>query len=519
MRALALDIGEVRVGIAASDASGTLASPVQVLPFQEVVQVARSFRYILEDYEPDVLVCGRPKTMQGEDGPQAERIEQIAIELAAKLQLPLEFQDERLSSSEAKRILREQGLNEKQMRGKIDSVAASLFLQTWLDAQKEDQLIMQHMNNDKTPRRKSSAPKRQPRFKTQPFEDEIKLKPKRKIITWIVVLIIAVVALNLAYPHISTWFSGHTVASSEDKVKVTFADGSSASQFAEKLYEAGLISSQSDFLSEVKAQNAAQKLKPGTYMLNGGMNVSELVKILCEGPGAFAVKLSIPEGFTVDKTAKRVQEVYGISADEFKSKCKASLYVAEYPFLKEAHNDSLEGFLYPKTYTFSSDKPTSEEIIRAMLNQYQKEVTTLDFAAASARVKKDYGVDMNQYDFLILASIIEREATTPEQQGLISSVFYNRMKQGMPLQSDATMMYVTGGEVTAADLKIQSPYNSYLNKGLTPTPICSPSLACIKAAMNPDKTDYLYFFINDKVTQFSVTYEDHNKAIEKSLKG
>ncbi len=138
MRALALDIGEVRVGIAASDATGTLASPVSILSYQEVVDVARSFRYILEDYEPDVLVCGRPMTLNGEVGPQAERIEKIAKELSSKLDLPLEFQDERLSSSEAKRILREQGLNEKQMRGKLDAVAASLFLQTWLDSQKEE---------------------------------------------------------------------------------------------------------------------------------------------------------------------------------------------------------------------------------------------------------------------------------------------------------------------------------------------------------------------------------------------
>ncbi len=138
MRALALDIGEVRVGVAASDASGTLASPVCVIPFQEVVQVARSFRYVLEDYEPDVLVCGRPKTMQGEDGPQVERIEKVATELAAKLDIPLVFQDERLSSAEAKRILRAQGFSERQMRGMIDPIAASLFLQTWLDSQKED---------------------------------------------------------------------------------------------------------------------------------------------------------------------------------------------------------------------------------------------------------------------------------------------------------------------------------------------------------------------------------------------
>ncbi len=134
MRALALDIGEVRIGIAASDASGRIASPVKVLPAAEVLAHAKSFRYILEDYEPDVLVCGRPQTLSGEDGPQAERIMTQAQQIAKACGLPLEFADERLSSAEAKRILREQGLNEKQMRGKVDMIAASLFLQAWLDS-------------------------------------------------------------------------------------------------------------------------------------------------------------------------------------------------------------------------------------------------------------------------------------------------------------------------------------------------------------------------------------------------
>lgn len=137
MRALALDIGEVRIGIAASDASGRIASPVKVLPAAEVLAHAKSFRYILEDYEPDVLVCGRPQTLSGEDGPQAERIMAQARQIAADCELPLEFADERLSSAEAKRILREQGLNEKQMRGKVDMIAASLFLQAWLDSRGE----------------------------------------------------------------------------------------------------------------------------------------------------------------------------------------------------------------------------------------------------------------------------------------------------------------------------------------------------------------------------------------------
>lgn len=96
--------------------------------------MSRTFRRILEDYEPEVLVCGRPQTMSGEDGPQAERIMVQARQIAEACELPLEFADERLSSSEAKRILRAQGLKEKQMRGKIDMIAASLFLRAWLDS-------------------------------------------------------------------------------------------------------------------------------------------------------------------------------------------------------------------------------------------------------------------------------------------------------------------------------------------------------------------------------------------------
>ena len=132
--ALALDIGQTRIGIAVSDRTGSVAMPIKVMPTAEVVNLSRPFRQLVEDHEPDVLVGGRPQTMAGEDGPQAHRVEQVARELAGRLGLPLEFADERLSSREAKRILREQGLSERQMRGKVDMIAASLFLQAWLDA-------------------------------------------------------------------------------------------------------------------------------------------------------------------------------------------------------------------------------------------------------------------------------------------------------------------------------------------------------------------------------------------------
>ena len=134
MRIMALDIGEKRVGVAISDPDERVASPVVVLPSEEVRTCARSFRNVLEDWEPELIVCGLPMTLAGEEGPQAQRIKEFAAEVSRATSLPIEFADERLSSAEAKRSLREKGLSQKAMRGKVDMIAASLFLQTWLDA-------------------------------------------------------------------------------------------------------------------------------------------------------------------------------------------------------------------------------------------------------------------------------------------------------------------------------------------------------------------------------------------------
>ena len=134
MRILALDIGEKRVGVAVSDPDERVASPVCVLAADEVLANGRSFRVVLEDWEPELLLCGLPMTLSGEEGPQAERVRKFAATVANNIGIPLEFADERLSSAEAKRSLREKGLSEKAMRGKVDMIAASIFLQSWLDA-------------------------------------------------------------------------------------------------------------------------------------------------------------------------------------------------------------------------------------------------------------------------------------------------------------------------------------------------------------------------------------------------
>ena len=139
MRIMALDIGEKRIGVAVSDPGERVASPIAVLPAAEVLQKAPSFRRLLEDWEPELLVCGLPMTLAGEEGPQAQRIREQAQRIAQAAELPVEFSDERLSSQEAKRSLREKGLSEKQMRGKVDMIAASVFLQAWLDARHQSE--------------------------------------------------------------------------------------------------------------------------------------------------------------------------------------------------------------------------------------------------------------------------------------------------------------------------------------------------------------------------------------------
>lgn len=131
---MALDIGEVRVGIAISDPGERVASPVTVLPSAEVKACAKPFMRVLEDWEPELLVSGLPYTLSGEEGPQAARIRAFAAEVSKRAGIPVEFSDERLSSTEAKRSLREKGMSEREMRGKIDMIAASIFLQSWLDA-------------------------------------------------------------------------------------------------------------------------------------------------------------------------------------------------------------------------------------------------------------------------------------------------------------------------------------------------------------------------------------------------
>ena len=344
-------------------------------------------------------------------------------------------------------------------------------------------------------------------------------KSKAPAIIGAVVAVIAIVAVAVfVVPAVRSLFggSGEQVAAGQ-QVTVTIPDGASGDTIASILSDNHVVENPKDYYAAVKKLNADMSLKPGTYSFATGMDATKVVQQLMEGPNAGSSALTIPEGLTVDQVAERVAKAYdSITADDFKAQAKASNYVKDYSFLKDAANDSLEGFLCPKTYDLG-DSPTADDVIRAMLDQYKTETASLDFSSCEAKIKERYGVEMSDYDILNLASIVEREGLNADQRAHVASVFYNRLAGKMPgglryLNSDATMMYVTGGEVTAEDLQQDSPYNSYKHEGLPPTPICSPSLEAIKATLNPTDSDDLYFYITQDEEYFSQTYEEHQQS-------
>lgn len=334
----------------------------------------------------------------------------------------------------------------------------------------------------------------------------------------IAIAVVAGAALFL-FPRIFGGDSANIEAGQQ--VSITIPEGSSGDAIATILVENHIITDSGEYYAAVKKLNAEMSLKPGDYQFETLQDPLSVVKQLVAGPNLEGVKLTVPEGKTVEQTAQLVEDAYGISADEFISQAKASAYAGDYPFLADAGNDSLEGFLYPKTYTFAGT-PTADEIIRAMLDQYQLDVfDAFDFDAGRAAISATYGIELSDYELLTLASIVEREGLNADQRAHVASVFLNRLAgkgdfAGRPyLQSDATLMYETGGAVTAEDIQgIDSPYNSYQNAGLPPTPICSPSSEAILATLEPTDSDDLYFYITQDEEYFSQTYDEHMQSWE-----
>lgn len=295
-------------------------------------------------------------------------------------------------------------------------------------------------------------------------------------------------------------------------IVVEIPQGATTSTISDILYKNKLIKNKTIFKISVKLSDQAQHFKAGKYLFNQTYSNKEIINDISSGKiYNDGIKITIPEGSTsreivsilVGKNLGNEESYENLisNPEEFYDKFK---------FLKEEDITSLEGFLYPSTYYFDENS-SEKEVLSAMLNQFDKVYT-------DKLIDRQKELKMTTEQVINLASIVEKEAVLDEDRPIIASVFYNRLRIGMPLQSDATIQYIFKERkkiVTYKDLEIDSPYNSYKNKGLPPTPIASPGIESIQATLYPEKTEYLYFVAKmDGGNNYSTNYEDHLKYVK-----
>lgn len=287
----------------------------------------------------------------------------------------------------------------------------------------------------------------------------------------------------------------------DEPVHVHIGEGETASQIADKLHQNGVITSATLFRLLSWLQGKQGDFKPGSYIFYTGMHYGEVFAMLEEGPN-HRIRLTIPEGLTVEQTAAKVSQNMAVSEEEFLAAASRGDYGVD--LIPPENQDNLEGFLFPKTYELEAGAP-AEQVVEVLLTQFDAETANLDWGKASE-------LGITPYGAVIVASLIEREAVLAEERALVAAVIYNRLRQDMLLQIDATVQYALPewkDVLTYDDLKTPSPYNTYLHKGLPPAPICSPGLASIEAALSPADVDYLYYVATgDGGHFFTADYEE-----------
>jgi len=281
-----------------------------------------------------------------------------------------------------------------------------------------------------------------------------------------------------------------------------------AKDIGRKLQDKGLIRSLAVFQIASKIKRLDNSLKAGEYSLHSGMPLQEIIAIISEGRTTFQ-QFTIPEGYTVEQIAALLTEKNVADGGKFKELAKN---YAPFPYM-ESNSFLLkyasEGFLFPDTYLVAVGV-SEEEILKMMVNQFDKSFTP-------EMRQKANDLNISPRDVVTIASLVEKEAMLPEERPIIAAVFLKRLQLEIPLQSCATIQYILGNpkaELTIADTKIPSPYNTYQNMGLPPGPIANPGKASIDAVLQNQETDKLYF-VADKTGKhhFSQSYAEHLQKI------
>jgi UPF0755 protein len=284
------------------------------------------------------------------------------------------------------------------------------------------------------------------------------------------------------------------------------AEGASGSAVVDALHEQGVVRCGMVTKWLLRRSGLESEFRAGTFELTTNMTPDEAFEVLTTPPEPVpTVRLTVPEGYRVTQTAERVQEALGIPARRFVRMANSGRWSLP-PYLPP-DAVSVEGFLFPETYEFIEGGTTVRDVIRRLLDQFERESQTLPWANA-----EELGV--TPYEVVIIASMIEEEAKLDEERSLIAGVIYNRLREGMVLGIDATLLYddpTPDGQLSFSDLEFDSPYNTRINAGLPPTPIASPGRASLEAALNPAETEYFYYVLcgEDGHHEFGVTLADH----------
>ena len=336
-------------------------------------------------------------------------------------------------------------------------------------------------------------------------------KPQRRKLVLYLLLAIVVGAALAGFFGLRQWLFQRWPVTPPGVQRVTVAPGTALPQIAAQLVQAGVVSDASRFVELARWREAAQKIKAGEYEFAKAATPGEVLDRLVAGD-VIKVRITIPEGFALKEIAARVAAAGIGTAEQF-------LRAATDPHrLKQLGipGKSLEGYLFPETYTLTGTT-SPVEVVRAMVAQLDRSLTPELLAAAGAH-------GLNRHQLLTLASIVQKEAGSVDEMPLIAAVFLNRLRKGMLLQADPTVIYGVpnfDGNLTRLHLRTPTPYNTYTQKGLPPGPIASPGLAALRAVAFPADSPALYFVARgDGRHEFNSTLEAHNRAVHRyQLKG
>ncbi|MFA5051671.1 MAG: endolytic transglycosylase MltG [Patescibacteria group bacterium] len=335
---------------------------------------------------------------------------------------------------------------------------------------------------------------------------------------FLTVIILALAGAILAGLYV--WNEVNFPASTTDRAQsFTIAQGQGVKDIATNLKAQGLIRTPVAFEIYTYIKHAQSQYTDGVYTLNATMSIRDIFQVLTTDASAPEEQITLLEGWTAKDMGQYLEKQGVVSADDFIDTAsvhdsRSIISDTTYAFLADRPaTATLEGFLFPDTYRVYKTS-TANQIIKKMLDNFGNKFTDQMKSDAAAG-------NMSIFQIVTLASIIEKEVRSDTDRKLVAGIFYDRLNQGVALQSDATVNYATGNsslQPTFDELGVDSPYNTYMYKGLPPGPICNPSLSAMMAAIYPTKSDYFYFLTKpDGTVVYSATYDEHLQNKQKYL--